>query len=79
MDSVSQRPLPHGNMAQSNITQGQQSLPPLSQLTNRLPTAEHSPAQSRQHPEAAEVRDSGHWSLAQSKREYTFYLSITRC
>ncbi|KAG9188794.1 hypothetical protein G6011_07499 [Alternaria panax] len=67
MDSLSQRPLPHGNMQQSNIIQGQQSLPPLSQLTNRLPTSEHSPAQPRQHPEAGEVRDSGHWSIAPSK------------
>jgi hypothetical protein len=79
MDSVSQRPLPHSNMPQSNAIQGQQSLPPLSQLTNRLPASEHSPAQPRQHTEAGEVRDSGHWSIAPSKREYTRYLSTTRC
>ncbi|KAI4920598.1 hypothetical protein J4E85_009365 [Alternaria conjuncta] len=55
------------NNMQNNITQGQQSLPPLSSLTNRLPTAEPTPAQPRQHSEAREVRDSGNWSLAQSK------------
>ncbi|CAN9305214.1 unnamed protein product [Alternaria alternata] len=54
-------------MPQSNAIQGQQSLPPLSQLTNRLPASEHSPAQPRQHTEAGEVRDSGHWSIAPSK------------
>ncbi|KAL1794669.1 hypothetical protein ACET3X_006485 [Alternaria dauci] len=54
-------------MPQSNALQGQQSLPPLSQLTNRLSASEHSPAQPRQHPEAGEVRDSGHWSIAPSK------------
>jgi hypothetical protein len=61
MDAVShQRPPP-----QTSVSHGQ-ALPSIASLTSSLSTAEQSPIRPNQHPEA---RDSGNWSISQSKRE----------
>ncbi|KAH7123923.1 hypothetical protein B0J11DRAFT_325515 [Dendryphion nanum] len=52
-----QRPLPPGSLSQN------QPLPSIASLTNSLPTAEHSPARLSDR----EARDSGNWSISQSK------------
>lgn len=70
MDSSAQPRVQHGNGVHGKLPQGQQSLPPLSTLTNGLPTAEHSPAQPKQQLDSRDIRDSGNWSIAPSKREY---------
>ncbi|KAI1515636.1 hlh transcription factor [Pyrenophora tritici-repentis] len=67
MDSATHQRAPHGNgVSLVNVSQGQQSLPPLSSLTHSLPASEPSPPHVRQHSEAREVRDSGNWSIAPS-------------
>ncbi|KAL6168366.1 hypothetical protein ACJQWK_06015 [Exserohilum turcicum] len=73
MDSAAQPRAQHGNgVPHGKMPQGQQSLPPLSSLTNGLSTADQSPGQqSKQPPESREVRDSGNWSIAPSKHSST--------
>jgi hypothetical protein len=71
MDSATQPRLQHGNGVHGTLPQGQQSLPPLSALTNGLPTAEQSPAQHKQQLDSREIRDSGNWSIAPSKHSST--------
>ena len=64
MDVIShQRPPPPGSVSQG------QALPSIASLTNSLSPSEQSPVRLRQHSEAREVRDSGNWSISQSKRE----------
>lgn len=45
-----------------------QVLPSIASLTSNL-SAEQSPARLRQHSESREARDSGNWSISQSKRK----------
>ena len=69
MDSATQQRAQHGNaVPHAQLPPGQHSLPPLSSLTNGLATTDQNSAQVRQHSEAREVRDSGNWSIAPSKR-----------
>ena len=70
MDSTAQPRAQHGNgVPHAKLPQGQQSLPPLSSLTNGLPTAEQTPVPPKQHLDNRDVRDSGNWSIIPSKRE----------
>jgi hypothetical protein len=65
MDSSSyQRP-----PAPNSLSQGQ-ALPSIASLTSSLHPAEQSPVRIQHQSEAREVRDSGNWSISQSKREY---------
>lgn len=64
MDTVSQQ----RSTAPSNGSH-QQALPSIASLTSSLSPAEHSPVRFRQHSESREARDSGNWSISQSKRE----------
>ncbi|KAF2682448.1 hypothetical protein K458DRAFT_58941 [Lentithecium fluviatile CBS 122367] len=62
MDStIQQRPPTHGTLSQS------QALPSIASLTNNLSPAEQSPVRLRQHSESCDARDSGNWSISQSK------------
>lgn len=70
MDSAAQPRAQHGNgVPHGKLPQGQQSLPPLSSLTNGLSTADQTPVQSKQQLDNRDVRDSGNWSIAPSKRK----------
>jgi hypothetical protein len=77
MDSASQQRPP----APSSLSQGQ-ALPSIASLTGQLPPSEQSPVHLRHQSDAREARDSGNWSVSQSKREF-FLLSPlvvrTRC
>ncbi|OAL55680.1 hypothetical protein IQ07DRAFT_174873 [Pyrenochaeta sp. DS3sAY3a] len=66
MDAVShQRPHPPGSVSQG------QALPSIASLTSSLSPESQSPVRLRQHSEAREVRDSGNWSISQSKHSST--------
>lgn len=55
-----QRPPVPGNLSQN------QALPSIASLTHSLSPSEQSPVRLRQH---SETRDSGNWSISQSKRK----------
>jgi hypothetical protein len=57
-----------------SVTQGQ-ALPSIASLTSALTPAESSPVRLRHQSEACDARDSGNWSISQSKRESSYYLS----
>ncbi|ORX93695.1 hypothetical protein BCR34DRAFT_608482 [Clohesyomyces aquaticus] len=57
-----QRPPPPPGSASQN-----QPLPSIASLTSTLPPSEQSPVHLRQQSEAREARDSGNWSISQSK------------
>lgn len=65
MDSVSQQRPPAPGSASQN-----QALPSIASLTSSLSPAEQSPVRLRQQSEAREARDSGNWSISQSKRKF---------
>jgi len=46
-----------------------QALPSIASLTSSLSPAEQSPIRLAQHPDSREARDSGNWSISQSKRK----------
>jgi hypothetical protein len=70
MDSTSQQRLPtHPTLSQS------QALPSIASLTSNLSPSEQSPVRLRQHSESCDARDSGNWSISQSKREEPHHLS----
>jgi hypothetical protein len=72
MDSAAQPRVQHGNgVPHGKLPQGQQSLPPLSSLTNGLSAADQTPAQPKQPLDNRDVRDSGNWSIAPSKHSST--------
>ncbi|UPX11645.1 uncharacterized protein EKO05_0002239 [Ascochyta rabiei] len=48
-----------------------QALPSIASLTNSLSPSEQSPVRFRQHSESREARDSGSWSISQSKHSST--------
>ncbi|KAF2187007.1 hypothetical protein K469DRAFT_725627 [Zopfia rhizophila CBS 207.26] len=62
MESVSQQRPPAPGTVSHN-----QALPSIASLTSTLSPAEQSPVRLRQHSEAREARDSGNWSISQSK------------
>ncbi|KAF2467521.1 uncharacterized protein BDR25DRAFT_63218 [Lindgomyces ingoldianus] len=62
MESMTQQRPP----APSNVSQTQ-ALPSIASLTSTLSPSEQSPVRLRQHSEAREARDSGNWSISQSK------------
>ena len=64
MDTVSQQ----RSTAPSNGSHPQ-ALPSIASLTSSLSPAEQSPVRFRQHSESREARDSGNWSISQSKRK----------
>ncbi|KAL6711833.1 hypothetical protein ACN47E_002876 [Coniothyrium glycines] len=71
MDVVSQhRPGPPNGVSQG------QALPSIASLTNTLSPSEQSPVRLRQKSEAREVRDSGNWSISQSKHSSTVSQSM---
>ncbi|KAJ8117274.1 hypothetical protein OPT61_g1481 [Boeremia exigua] len=66
MESVSQQRPP----APSNGSHPQ-ALPSIASLTSSLSPSEQSPVRFRQHSESREARDSGNWSISQSKHSST--------
>ncbi|CAO2656709.1 Nn.00g055120.m01.CDS01 [Neocucurbitaria sp. VM-36] len=66
MDTVSHQRHP----APGTVSQGQ-ALPSIASLTSTLSPSEQSPVRLRQQSEAREVRDSGNWSISQSKHSST--------
>ncbi|KAF2729671.1 hypothetical protein EJ04DRAFT_63583 [Polyplosphaeria fusca] len=52
--------------APSTVSQNQ-ALPSIASLTSTLTPSEQSPVKLRQHSEARDARDSGNWSISQSK------------
>jgi hypothetical protein len=64
MDSsdIQQRPLPH-------------ALPPITSLTNTLSPSDQASNRVRQQSDAHDARDSGNWSVSQSKRQSPFALT----
>ncbi|KAF2013111.1 hypothetical protein BU24DRAFT_230347 [Aaosphaeria arxii CBS 175.79] len=59
--SSQQRPPIHGNPSHN------QALPSIASLTSNLTPSEQSPVRLRHQSEAREARDSGNWSISQSK------------
>ncbi|KAF9699483.1 hypothetical protein EKO04_002295 [Ascochyta lentis] len=66
MESVSQQRPPAPNNGSHP-----QALPSIASLTSSLSPSEQSPVRFRQHSESREARDSGNWSISQSKHSST--------